>query len=55
MYFLGTAHFCGPDTVEVQGNDCFKKAVIATGAGQHRLNIPGLEEVGYLANETIFH
>jgi len=33
----------------------FKKAVIATGARAANLNIPGLEEAGYLTNETVFN
>jgi len=53
--FLGTAHFCGPDTVEVQGKRlCFKKAVIATGARQ-QLNIPGLKKLVILLMKPSFH
>ncbi len=32
----------------------YKKAVIATGARAVRPNIPGIEEVGFLTNETVF-
>jgi pyruvate/2-oxoglutarate dehydrogenase complex dihydrolipoamide dehydrogenase (E3) component len=32
----------------------FKKAVIATGARAARLPIEGIEEAGYLTNETVF-
>lgn len=47
--FLGKAHFCGADTVEVQGKRLrFKKAVIATGARATPPSIPGLAEAGYL-------
>ncbi len=50
-----TARFSGPDTVEVAGCTLrFKKAVIATGARAVRPPIPGLEEAGYLTNETVF-
>jgi len=53
--FLGKAHFCGPDTVEVKGKRLrFKKAVIATGARATPPSIPGLAEAGYLTNETVF-
>ena len=53
--FLGDARFSGPDTVEVGGQTLrFKKAVIATGARAAALPIPGLAEVGYLTNETVF-
>jgi len=53
--FLGKAHFCSPDTVEVQGKRLrFKKAVIATGARATPPSIPGLAEAGYLTNETVF-
>lgn len=55
--FLGEAHFSGPDTVEVDGSTLrFKKAVIATGAraDQPYPVIEGLEDTGYLTNETVF-
>jgi pyruvate/2-oxoglutarate dehydrogenase complex dihydrolipoamide dehydrogenase (E3) component len=53
--FLGKGCFLGGDTVEV-GDDVlrFKKAVIATGARATRLSIAGMEEAGYLTNETVF-
>ena len=53
--FLGKGRFLGDDTVEV-GDDVlrFKKAVIATGARATRLPIEGIEEAGYLTNETVF-
>ena len=53
--FLGKGHFFGDDTVAV-GDDIlqFKKAVIATGARATRLPIEGMEEAGYLTNETVF-
>ena len=53
--FLGEAHFGGRDTVEVSGATLrFKRAVIATGARAAALPIEGLEEAGYLTNETVF-
>lgn len=53
--FLGEAHFSSADTVEVAGKTLrFKKAAIATGSRPSELPIPGLEEVGYLTNETVF-
>lgn len=53
--FLGSARFTSHDTVEV-GNQTlrFKKAVIATGARAAQPSIPGIEEAGYLTNETVF-
>jgi len=51
--FLGTAHFCGPDTVEVQGKRlCFKKAVTPRCPGS-AIKHSRFEE-GYLTNETVF-
>ncbi len=53
--FLGEARFSGPDTVEVGGKTLrFQKAVIATGGRAVRPSVPGLQEAGYLTNETVF-
>lgn len=53
--FLGEAKFTGGDAVEVGGTRLrFKKAVIATGARAVAPPIEGLEEAGYLTNETVF-
>jgi len=53
--FLGEGRFSGPDTVEVAGRTLrFGKAVITTGARAYRPPVPGLEEAGYLTNETVF-
>ena len=53
--FIGAGQFSGPDTIEVDGKTLrFKKAVIATGARPAVFPIEGLEESGYLTNETIF-
>lgn len=53
--FLGTGKFTGPDTIEVGGQTLrFTKAVIATGARAAAPPIPGLKDVSYLTNETLF-
>jgi pyruvate/2-oxoglutarate dehydrogenase complex dihydrolipoamide dehydrogenase (E3) component len=53
--YLGQAVFTGPDTVEVPGKTLrFRRAVIATGARAQRPPIPGLAEVSFLTNETVF-
>jgi len=53
--FLGSASFSGRNTVEVAGKTLtFTKACIATGARAVELPVPGLSEVGYLTNETVF-
>jgi pyruvate/2-oxoglutarate dehydrogenase complex dihydrolipoamide dehydrogenase (E3) component/uncharacterized membrane protein YdjX (TVP38/TMEM64 family) len=53
--FLGEARFSGPNTVEVGGKTLrFKKAVIATGGRAVCPSVPGLQEAGYLTNETGF-
>jgi pyruvate/2-oxoglutarate dehydrogenase complex dihydrolipoamide dehydrogenase (E3) component len=53
--FLGQGTFTGSQTIEVGGQTLnFKKAVIATGARAAAPPIPGLEDVEYLTNETLF-
>jgi len=53
--FIGDANFASSDTVEVDGVPLrFRKAVIATGARAAAPEIDGLEEAGYLTNESIF-
>jgi pyruvate/2-oxoglutarate dehydrogenase complex dihydrolipoamide dehydrogenase (E3) component len=53
--YLGDARFAGPSAVEVDGRRLeFSRAVIATGARAADPRIPGLAEVGYLTNETVF-
>ncbi|MEO6382204.1 MAG: FAD-dependent oxidoreductase, partial [Nitrobacter sp.] len=53
--FLGSGAFTGPDRVEVAGQTLrFSKAVIATGARASAPPIPGVEDVPYLTNETLF-
>ncbi|MBF2084475.1 mercuric reductase [Thermoleptolyngbya sp. C42_A2020_037] len=53
--FLGSAEFVNEGAIAVNGAQLrFKKAVIATGARAVRPKVPGLEEAGYLTNETVF-
>jgi len=53
--FLGDGRFTGRAALEVDGRRLtFTRAVIATGARATAPPIPGLEEVGYLTNETVF-
>jgi len=53
--FLGGGRFTGSDRVEVAGQTLrFSKAVIATGARASAPPIPGLQDVPYLTNETLF-
>jgi pyruvate/2-oxoglutarate dehydrogenase complex dihydrolipoamide dehydrogenase (E3) component/uncharacterized membrane protein YdjX (TVP38/TMEM64 family) len=53
--YLGRGTFTSPTTVEVDGETlAFAKAVIATGARPSSLDVPGLDEAGYLTNETVF-
>ena len=54
--FFGTARFVGADTVDIDGLRLrFKKALIATGSRSLLPTIPGLDEAGYLTNETLFN
>ena len=53
--FLGEGQFTGPDTIAVAGRTLrFSKAVIATGARAAAPPIPGLDQVDYLTNESVF-
>lgn len=53
--FLGQGRFSSNRTIEVGGQVLrFKKAVIATGARAVRPPVPGIEEAGFLTNETVF-
>jgi len=53
--YLGEARFTSRETIEVGGQTLsFKRAVIATGARAAEPPIPGLSEVGFLTNETVF-
>ncbi|NKB82041.1 MAG: FAD-containing oxidoreductase [Nitrospirales bacterium] len=54
--FIGEGRFAGKDTVEVGGTTLqFAKAAICTGARAIALPIPGLQDVGFLTNETVFN
>ena len=53
--FLGAARFTGRDSLEVDGRRLrFARAAIATGGRPAVPDIPGLEQAGYLTNETVF-
>lgn len=53
--FLGVGKFIENGAIEVEGKRLrYKKAVIATGARAAPPEIPGLQESGYLTNETVF-
>jgi pyruvate/2-oxoglutarate dehydrogenase complex dihydrolipoamide dehydrogenase (E3) component len=53
--FIGDARFTGHDSVEVGGQNLhFSKAAIATGARASAPAIPGINDVPYLTNETLF-
>lgn len=53
--FRGQARFIAGDRLVVEGAELrFRKAMIATGSRPHRPSVPGLEEVGYLTNESVF-
>lgn len=53
--FIGQGSFCGPDCVEVEGKKLFfNRCAVCTGARANAPPIPGIAEVGYLTNETVF-
>ena len=53
--FLGQGVFAGPDELRVgDARLRFSRAVIATGSRAASVVIPGLAEVGFLTNETVF-
>lgn len=52
---LGTARFVSEDMVEVDGSRYRgRKIVIATGSRPRQLSIPGIEQVDFLTNQSIF-
>ena len=54
--FYGDAQFTGRNTIEIGGQTLeFKKAAIATGSRPVVIPIDGLEETGYITNETLWH
>ena len=53
--YIGNGQFTAPDTLRVgDSNLTFSRAAICTGARAAAPPIPGLEETGYLTNETVF-
>jgi pyruvate/2-oxoglutarate dehydrogenase complex dihydrolipoamide dehydrogenase (E3) component len=53
--YLGNGRFTSSNTVDVEGQTLnFRKAVIATGARAAAPPIPGLDQVPYLTNESLF-
>jgi pyruvate/2-oxoglutarate dehydrogenase complex dihydrolipoamide dehydrogenase (E3) component len=53
--YLGEGRFVAPDAVEVAGQRLtFSRALIASGSKPAVPAIAGLEEAGYLTNETVF-
>jgi pyruvate/2-oxoglutarate dehydrogenase complex dihydrolipoamide dehydrogenase (E3) component len=54
--FLGQGRFAGPDSIEAAGKLLhFKKAVVCTGARAAAPAVSGVEDAGYLTNETVFN
>lgn len=53
--YLGQAQFTAAHSVQIgEATLKFRKAVICTGARASAPPVPGLEEAGYLTNETVF-
>ncbi len=53
--FFGAGHFTSADSVEVGSQTLrFRRALIATGARPAIPEIPGLNESGFVTNETVF-
>lgn len=54
--FFGAAEFVGKNEIAIDGQTLrFKKAVIATGSRPFVIPFDGLEEAGYITNETIWN
>ncbi len=54
--YLGDGRFMSPDTIQVGDRTLnYRRAVVATGARATRPSVPGLDEVGYLTNESVFN
>ncbi len=54
--FRGHAHFTGEHSLEVAGKTLhFKKAAICTGARAMHPDVPGLADVGFVTNESVFN
>ncbi len=53
--FIGHGRFTNPETIQVEDSTLrFSRAAICTGARAAAPPIPGLNDVGYLTNETVF-
>ncbi len=57
--FIGNSRFSGPESIVIEGSAGnrtlqFVKAAICTGARAAAPPTPGLQEAGYLTNETVF-
>jgi pyruvate/2-oxoglutarate dehydrogenase complex dihydrolipoamide dehydrogenase (E3) component len=53
--FIGQGRFTGADNIEVDGKRLtFVRAAVCTGARATAPPVPGLEEAGFLTNETLF-
>jgi pyruvate/2-oxoglutarate dehydrogenase complex dihydrolipoamide dehydrogenase (E3) component len=53
--FIGQGSFSSPDTITVAGRELrFARAALCAGARAQAPPIPGLEQAGYLTNETVF-
>lgn len=54
--FIGNGTFVASDAIEVGGQRLhYRRAIIATGARASAPPIPGLDQVDYLTNETLFN
>jgi pyruvate/2-oxoglutarate dehydrogenase complex dihydrolipoamide dehydrogenase (E3) component len=54
--FLGEGRFVDQDTLAIDGAPIrFKKALIATGSRPYHPVIPGLQEAGFLTNESVWN
>jgi pyruvate/2-oxoglutarate dehydrogenase complex dihydrolipoamide dehydrogenase (E3) component len=53
--YFGEARFTSPSTLAVESQLLtFRRAVIAVGGRPARAGVPGLDEAGFLTNETVF-
>ena len=54
---IGQAKFLNKNTIEVNGNKTYqsKRIIVATGSKPRMIPFPGLDQVDYYTNETIFY
>lgn len=53
--YLGKGMFTAADRIVVAGTElCFKRAILATGTSPAAPPIPGLDQIDFLTNETLF-